>query len=779
MIGKIISHYKITEELGRGGMGIVYKAHDTKLDRDVALKFLPPHLDASAEDISRFEQEAKAISALNHPYIETIYDVDEIDEQKYLVLEYIPGGTLKSKLKQLRSEDKTFSISEVLDYGIQLAEGLGHAHRHQIIHRDVKTDNILLTEEGKVKLTDFGLAKLRGTIHKTKTGSTLGTAAYMSPEQIRGEEVDQRSDLWSLGVVLYELVTSHLPFPGEYEAAVTYAILNEDPQAVRSVRSEVPPELEKMIIRCLEKDRSKRYQQADEMIADLKSIQQNLSDSITISSKPGKWRWILALVIFLLAVVGLYLFYSRSGPSSTNQKTIAVLPFKNLSDSKEDEYFSDGITEDILTQVSKISDLNVISRTTIMQYKNTQKSLKQIGEELKVGVVLEGSVRHAGNRIRVSSQLIDAEADRHLWAETYDREMKDVFAIQSEVAEQIAVALKAKLEPGEKERIEKKQTENTEAYQLYLKGRFYWNKRRLEDVMTSIEYFQHAIEKDPGYALAYAGLASACVLPPSYGTPLKASIEWYAKARDAATKALQLDSTLAEAHVALGEIAQDHYYDWAGAERHFRRAIELNPGYPTAHHWYSCALYFLGRFDEALAEAKRALELDPLSLIINMNLGDVYYAMRQYDRATEQYKNTVKLDQTFPWAHSGLASIYEVQGKFNEAIMEYEKAKSYGGNVPYTLAPLGWIYAKVGKKIDALRVLDELLQLAEQGISISYGIALIYYQLGEKDKAFEWLEKSYQDREVWLMGIGYDPLWDDVRSDPRSDALLQKMGLRK
>jgi eukaryotic-like serine/threonine-protein kinase len=778
MIGKTISHYKILEKLGEGGMGVVYKAHDTKLDRDVALKFLPPHLDASAEDIARFEQEAKAISALNHPHIETIYDVDEVDDQKYLVLEYIPGGTLKSRLKQLKSDDKTFSIAEILDYGIQLAEGLSHAHRRQIIHRDVKTDNILLTEEGKIKLTDFGLAKLRGSIHKTKTGSTLGTVAYMSLEQIRGEELDQRTDLFSLGVVLYELATSHLPFTGEYEAAVTYAILNEDPPKIRLLRPGVPEGLERIIDRCLEKDKAKRYQQADEIVSDLRAVQQKITGTVQVKKKRTRLPFYIGMGILLLAVVILSNFFFRPEPTFVLKKSIAVLPFKNLSDSKEDEYFSDGITEDILTRLSKISDLNVISRTTIMQYKNTPKSLKQIGEELKVGVILEGSVRHAGDRIRVSSQLIDAGADRHLWADTYDREMKDVFAVQSEVAEQIAAALQAKLEPGEKERIEKKQTENTEAYQLYLKGRFHWNKRRLEDVKTAINYFEQAIEIDPGYALAYAGLASACVLPPSYGIPLKDSKEWFARAREAATRALQIDSTLAEAHTVLGEIAQDYYYDWETAEKHFRQAIELDPGYPTAHQWYSCNLYFRGRFEEALSEAKRALQLDPLSLIINMNMGDAYYAMRQYDKAEEQYKNILALDISFPWAYSGLGSIYEVQGKFAEAMVEYEKAKSYGDNVPYTLAPLGWIYAKAGKTTEALRVLDELLQLAKQGVSIAYGIALIYYRLGEKDQAFEWMERSYQDREIWLQGLAFDPLWDDVRADPRGQELLKKMGLK-
>jgi len=777
MVGSTISHYKIIEKLGEGGMGVVYKAHDTKLDRDVALKFLPTNLTASPEELTRFELEAKAISALNHPNIATIYDVDEVNGQRYLVLEYIPCGTLKSRLKQLKSEDKGFSIHEVLGFGVQIAEGLAHAHRQGIIHRDVKTENMMLTGEGKIKLTDFGLAKLRGSVQITKTGSTLGTAAYMSPEQIRGEEVDQRSDIFSFGIVLYELVTSHLPFRGEFEAALSYSILNENPPSISSLRRKVPQSLEQVINRCLEKDKTKRYQSTNEIITELKNVERDSSRSGERSEdRSTKMLWIVAAGVVVLIVAGIYLFYPKSGPKPAISKSVAVLPFKNLSDSKEDEYFSDGITDDIIAQLSKITDLKVISRTSVMQYKGISKNIRDIGRELDVATVLEGSVRRSGNQIRIVAQLIDANNEGHLWADTYDKEMTQVFAIQSDVAQRIAAALEAKLSPVEKGRIEKKQTGNTEAYQLYLKGRFYWNKRQLDDIKTAIECFKKAIEKDPDYALAYAGLASAQVLVPSYGVPIG---EWYTNAQNTAVKALEIDSTLAEAHTVLGEIAQDHYFDWAGAEKHFRRAIELDPGYPTAHQWYSSTLSFLGRFDEALSEAKRAQELDPLSLVINMNLGDALYVMRQYDRAIEQYKNTLALDRSFPWPHSGLGSIYQVQGKFNESIAEYQQADSLGGSIPYTLVPLGWIYARAGRKADALRVLEELLRLAQHGNSVSYGIAFLYYELGEKDKAFEWFEKAYQDRDIWLESLGTDPLWDNLRLDPKCIALLKKMGLRK
>jgi TolB-like protein/lipoprotein NlpI len=487
--------------------------------------------------------------------------------------------------------------------------------------------------------------------------------------------------------------------------------------------------------------------------------------------------WIVAAVIVVLVAIGTYLFYPKSAQITTISKSIAVLPFKNMSDSKEDEYFSDGLTEDIITQLSKISGIEkVIARTSVMRYKGTDKSIRDIGKELDVATVLEGSVRRAGNQIRIVAQLIDVQNEGHLWADTYDKEMTQVFAIQSDVAQRIAAALEAKISPAVKNRIDKKQTENTEAYQLYLKGRFYWNKRVLDDVKKAIDCFKQAIEKDPNYAMAYAGLASAYAVIPSYGLM---PAELYMNARNASMKALEIDSTLAEAHTVLGEIAGSHYYDWAVAEKCYRRAIELDPSYPTAHQWYSSMLMFLGRFDEALTEAKRALELDPLSLVINLNLGDVYYTMRRYDQAEEQYKNIIALDETFPWSHSGLAGIYEVQGRFDDAIAEYTKAKDLGGNMPYSFAILGPIYIKSGRKADALRMLDELMRLNQQGNPVAYSIGSVYFELGEKDKAFEWLEKSYQNREMWLLVLGSDPLWDDIRSDPRGIALLKKMGLRK
>jgi serine/threonine-protein kinase len=718
-------------------MGVVYKAEDTKLKRTVALKFLPPVFSFNQEAKKRFINEAQAASSLQHNNICNIHDIDETkDGQIFICMDCYEGETLKKKIEQ--GQIKT---DEAIDIVVQVATGLQKAHEKGIIHRDIKPANIFITNDGVVKILDFGLAKLSGQTMMTKMGETVGTIAYMSPEQTRGELVDSRTDIWSLGVLLYEMITGELPFKSEYEQALIYSILNEEPKPVTSLRIDIPMKFAYIIKKALQKDLQKRFQGIGEFLSDLNAVKKN-------------------------------------GESEAKEvlPSIAVLPFVNMSPDPEDEYFSDGITDDIIAQLSKISELKVISRTSVMQYKGISKNIRQIGQELDVGTVLEGSVRHAGNQVRIVAQLIDARNEGHIWADTYDKEMTQIFAVQSDVAQNIAVALKAKLSSGEKERIEKKQTENTEAYQLYLKGRFYWNKRQVDDMRTAIEYFKKAIERDPDYALAYAGLASSYIVLSQHGIPQE---ECYAKAQSAATRALGIDSTLAEAYATLGVIVTFHDYDWKGAEKLFIRALEFEPGNPSVHQWYSLTLSFIGRSDEALSEIKRAQELDPLSLIINVNLGRVLYTMGQYDSAIEQYKNTLALDQNFPWAHLFLASVYAVQRRFDKALTEYEKVRSLVGSSPLALTYLGCMYARTGRRNDGLQVLEELLQMAQQGNAVSSGIAFLYYELGEKEKAFEWLEKVHQCRESYLLFLVTDPLWDDLRTDPRCIALLKKMGLEK
>ena len=780
MIGQVISHYKILEKLGEGGMGVVYKAEDTKLKRIVALKFLPHHFSADDEVKQRFIHEAQAASALNHTNICSIHTIEEYIEpaketagkQQFIDMEFVEGKTLGVLLKE-----KGLSLKKIVDLALQIAEGLNAAHKKGIVHRDIKPDNIMVTDENLVKIMDFGLAKLKGSSKLTKTHSTLGTLSYMSPEQARGEEVDQRSDIFSLGAVLYEMITGRRPFKGEHEAAIIYSILNEIPEPLARYKSGVPDEIQRVIDKALAKEKDKRYQHVDEMAADLRSAVPNLSSTIVTVTRRSKVPWIVAAGVVVLAIAGIYLFYPKSVPTSANSKTIAVLPFNNMSGNQEDEYFSDGIMEDILTQLSKIADLNVISRTTMMQYKSTNKPLKEIGKELNAGVVLEGSVRHSGNRIRIASQLIDAETDRHLWAETYDREMQDVFAIQSDVAQRIAAALKAQLTPAERERIERKQTENTEAYRLYLKGRFYWNKRTAADLQKAIDCFNQAIQKDPTYALAHSALAETYIVLPQYtGLPTK---EYFPRAEALAKRALELDENLAEPHVVLGDIRQIIAWDSPGAEREFKKAIELNPNYPTAHHWYSEMLQYVGRLDEAMREIKRAQELDPLSLVINVTVGEVLYHMRQYDDAIEQCKKTTELDENFATSHFLLGLNYFQKGMLAEAMKECEKGRVLVGSSPFGLEWLGYCYARSGKESEARKVLNELLAFSKGGYVVSSGVAIVYNGLGDKNKALEWLERACEERDMDVQYVKVDPLLDNLRSEPRFKALLHKMGSEK
>jgi len=785
MIGQTISHYKILEKLGEGGMGVVYKAEDTKLKRIVALKFLPPHFSADDEVKQRFIHEAQAASALNHTNICSIHTIEGFEnpasvphggtlagKQQFIDMEFVEGKTLGVLLKE-----KELPLKEVVDIALQIAEGLYAAHRKGIVHRDIKPDNIMITDENLVKIMDFGLAKLKGSSKLTKTHSTLGTLSYMSPEQARGEEVDQRSDIFSFGAVLYEMITGRRAFKGEHEAAIIYSLVNETPEPLARYKTNVPDELQRVVDKALSKDKNERYQHVDEMTADLRRVQHSLSGSVTSTTKKSKVPWIVAVACIVLVAIGIYLFYPKSVPTSANRKSIAVLPFKNLSSSKDDEYFSDGIAEDIRTQLSNIADLKVISQQGVLRYKNSDKSITEIGKELGVATVLEGSVQHAGSQVRINAQLIDASDESHIWADKYDKEMTQIFSIQSEVAQKIAEMLRAKLLPSEKDRIERKPTANTDAYQLYLKGRFYWNKRTASDLEKSIGYFKQAIEKDSFYALAYAGLASTYGVLNEY-SGLKSS-EYMPMAESLAKKALELDSTSAEAHAVLGLCKTDYEWDWVGGENHYKCAIKLNPGYATAHHWYSLHLSFVGRFDEAMKEIKIAQELDPLSLVINTVVGVTFSAYGQHDKAIDQHKKTLELDPNFALALLNLGFIFDLQNRFDEAIVELKKVRSIVGDKPYGLPGLGLAYAHAGKKIEALKILDTLFNFSRQGYSVSSGIALVYSGLGNKDKAFEWLDRAYRERDYRLCRMKSEPMWDDLRSDPRFFDLLKKIGLEK
>jgi serine/threonine protein kinase len=774
MLEKTISHYKILEKLGEGGMGVVYKAQDTKLDRIVALKFLPKHLLCEEDAKTRFVHEAKAASALNHTNITTIYEIDEVEGECFICMEYVEGKSIKELLKE-----KTLSIEEILKIAIQVAEGLNVAHKKGIVHRDIKSDNIMLTDEGLVKIMDFGLAKLRGVSKLTRTGSTLGTIQYMSPEQVQGMEVDQRSDIFSFGVVLYEMIAGQLPFKGEHEAAIIYSILNETPEPLARYKSNVPGELQRVIEKALAKGKDERYQHVDEMMVDLKYIKKKLETTTTIH-EPGKPKLLrkvslyiyasVAILIVILILSKLYFFASREVPINS----IAVLPFQNLSADPEQEYFSDGITEALISELSKIKALRVISRTSVMRFKKTEKSLPEIAHDLNVDAVVEGSVQRVQDDIRITAQLIKAEPEKHLWASDFTRKFKDILILQSEVAQAIAREIKITVTPEEQQQLATYRTVNPEAHELYLKGIYFVNKFSPPDIEKGFKYFEEAIHKDPNYALAYTGMAKGYDYLVSITMPPK---EAWPKVDSLARKALSLDKTLADAYLLIAEVKAVYEWDWKGAEEYYKRAIELNPNHATAHAWYAMYLLAMKRLDEALREAKHAKELDPLSFDINWMMSYVFLYTGQYDSAITLAKEVLKLDSTFVLAYNILGESYLLKKMYNEAIPQFRKSIALGFR--YSLSSLAHAYAETGKETEAQKILNDLLEESKRRYVDPFDFAVVYFALGEQDKAIEYLEKAYEYRSVMLPYIRTFPEWEDYSKDPRVVALLKKMGLEE
>jgi serine/threonine protein kinase/tetratricopeptide (TPR) repeat protein len=801
MIGQTISHYKILEKLGEGGMGVVYKAQDTKLDRLVAMKFLPHHLSANEAEKARFLQEAKAASALNHPNVCTIYDIKEENSQQFIVMEFVDGATLKHKVPIQK-------IQDALTYALQIGEALHEAHGKGIVHRDIKCENIMVNSKNQIKVMDFGLAKLKGSLKLTKTSSTIGTLSYMAPEQIQGGEVDARSDIFSFGVVVFEMLTGHMPFRGDHEASMMYSIINEEPESVQKTRQDVSAEIDRIIRRALEKDPEDRYQHIDDMVSELRRVQkqstrisrttlleipspqtaeQNLSTHQTnqvgsglatpVQSKNRTRLFVVSgivLVILAATIIGYTSFFGKH----QSIDSIAVLPFTNVGADPNTEYLSDGVTESLINTLSQLSNLTVMSRSSVFHYKGKDIDPQKAGTELGVKAVLVGRVTQRGDNLQISTELVNVSNNTHIWGEQYNKKLSDILAVQDEISKEISRQLSLKLVGEDEKKLAKHSTENTEAYQLYLKGRFHWNKRKADELQKAVDYFNQAIDKDPQFALAYAGLASTYAILPEYsGLPAK---DITPKAEQAAQKALEFDPTLAEPHAVLGLIKYGHQWDWEGAEKELRRAIELNPNYPTAHHWYCIALRAQGRFEESQVEIKRAQELDPLSLIINLNVAEVLSQMQHHDLAIEQLKKTLELDPNFPGALVGLGMEYARQNKFDEAISEIQKARqSVGMNDPIALGALGYVYAKQGKRDEAINVVNKMLEFAKRGYTLSVQIASIYTALDDKDKAFEWLEKGYNEQNNNMVYLKILPMWDGLRSDPRFTVLLKKIGLEK
>ncbi len=787
MIGKTLSHYHIVEQIGAGGMGEVYRARDEHLGRDVAIKVLPTGMLTDEAARKRFPKEARALSKLNHPNIQTVLDFDSQDGVDFLVTEYVPGVTLSDKLALRALPEK-----DVTQLGTQLAEGMAAAHEHGVVHRDLKPANLRVTPDGWLKILDFGLARLvrpmgdRATIEGTtesasETQAGAGTLPYMAPEQLRGENVDARTDIYAAGAVLYEMATGQRPFPETQTTQLVDAVLHRPPVAPRALNPRVSLELEQIILKCLEKEPENRYQSAREVVVDLRRPGAPVSTATGRRAAPRRTLWHILLpavgiaaVVLLLALLGLDLERLRDrllgGPAPGPITSLAVLPLENLMGDPEQEYFVDGMTEALISELAQIGALKVISRTSVMRFKGTDKSLPEIARDLGVDGIIEGSVLRAGDQVRITAQLIEGATDRHLWASNYERDLSNILALQSEVARAIAREIKIKLTAREQARLASPRPVNTEVYQLYLRGRYHWNQRTQEGFKKGLEFFEQALERDPTYPLAYAGLADTYSLLANYF--FLPPQEAFPRAKAAAMKALEIDDTLAEAHTSLA-FARHHYdWDWSGAEEEYKRALELNPGYATAHQWYAEYLTTVGRHEEAIAEIRRAQELDPLSLVIDSNVGRLLYHAHRYDQAIDELQNTLKLDPNYFWAHVFLGMAFEQKGMYAEAMAEAQKVVALAGGGPNVV--LARAYAASGRMDDARKMLKALQQRYGEDVE-SYSMGGIHAALGEKDEAFAWLEKAYDEHSFFLVFLKTEPWFDPLHTDPRFADLLGRL----
>jgi serine/threonine-protein kinase len=778
--GARLGDYEIQSLLGAGGMGEVYRARDLRLRRDVAIKVLPAMVSTDPERLRRFEQEATAAAALSHPNILSVHYFGRYEDQPYIVSELLEGHTLRAEVKE-----GALPLPKVVDYGIQIARGLAAAYAKSIVHRDLKPENIFIADDGQVKILDFGLAKSSGgeglrldssSNRGTATGAICGTVGYMSPEQVRSADVDLRTDLFSLGVVLYEMATGKRAFPGKSTEEVFKAILGETPLPPSQLNPALPERLDEIVGKALEKDPDLRYQSAADLLTDLEGLRRGTETTHTApAAARGGNRWKIVGPAFVLLLAALaaafWMGRERRGPGTTASQprtpSIAVLPFVNISDDQSYEYFSDGLAEELLNDLAKIPGLRVAARTSSFRFKGKNEDVRIVGEKLNVITVLEGSVRKEGKRVRITAQLIKTGDGFHLWSETYDRELQDVFEVQDEIARSVAGSLKVKLlgsivTPSVQEK-------NTNAYNAYLQGRYFFERRGKENLEKAIAYFEEAIKLDPDYAEAWAGLAlTRFTQADRVYLPLQ---EGYRKAREAAERALALDPNLAEAHAAMGWIKKNYDWDWSGADASYQRALALEPGNATVVRGAAVLALNLGRFEQALSLDRRAAELDPLSASTQNNIGvDAYYAGR-LDEAVLAVKKTLDLNPERPIAHWLLGLIYLAQSRPQEELAEMEREPESA----YRLQGLALAYHGLGRKKESDAALAEYI--AKYPADGAYQIAQIYALRGESDRAFEWLERAYAQRDSGLVQIKGDPLLKSIEHDPRHAAFLQKMRL--